>query len=210
MIVRGILVLFAFICAAAPVPVWIYTDPSMARGGHEVDDGYALLQAFHSPELAIRGVSIVFGNAPLDKAGPIGEEFVGKFGPKDLRVYRGAAGPERTETDASRALTAALRKEPLIVCVLGPATNIATVLKSHPELASRMKQVIAVAGRRPNQRFVTGHKKHTPFRDFNFELDPEAFQAILDARVPLVLAPWEISSDVWLTETDLKRLRTAN
>jgi pyrimidine-specific ribonucleoside hydrolase len=73
-----------------------------------------------------------------------------------------------------------------------------------------MKQVIGVAGRRPGQPFVTGHRKHTPFRDFNFELDPEAFQTILDARVPLILAPWEISSGVWLTEPDLKQLRTAN
>ncbi|MCI0390199.1 MAG: hypothetical protein MOB07_15725, partial [Acidobacteria bacterium] len=41
--------------------VWIDTDPSVAPGGHEVDDGFALIQAFHSPELEIRGVSVVFG-----------------------------------------------------------------------------------------------------------------------------------------------------
>jgi inosine-uridine nucleoside N-ribohydrolase len=210
MTARAAIVLYAALCAAAPVPVWIDTDPSMAPGGNEIDDGYALLQAFHSPELVVRGVSIVFGNAPLDKAGPIGKEFVRRFGPKGLRVDLGAAGAGRAETDGSRALAVALRKEQLIVLALGPATNIATVLKNHPELASRMRQVIAVAGRRPAQRFVIGRKKHTPFRDFNFELDPEAFQIILDARVPLVLAPWEISSGVWLTDADLSELRTVN
>jgi inosine-uridine nucleoside N-ribohydrolase len=207
---RAAVALYAALCAAAPVPVWIDTDPSMAPGGNEIDDGYALLQAFHSPELVIRGVSVVFGNAPLDKALPIGREFIRRFGPKDLSIYAGAAGARRDETDASRSLARALRHERLIVLALGPATNIATVLKNHPELGLRIRQVIAVAGRRPAQRFVIGHKKHTPFRDFNFELDPDAFQAILDAKVPLVLAPWEISSGVWLTEKDLSSLRTAN
>ena len=198
------------LCSGAPVPVWIDTDPSMARGGNEIDDGYALLQAFHSPELAIRGVSIVFGNAPLEKAGPIGREFVSRFGPKNLPVHLGAASAQRDETEASRALAAALRKEPLTILALGPATNVATLLRNHPELAPRIRQVIAVAGRRPGQQFLIGHKKHTPFRDFNFELDAGAFQLILDSGVPLVLAPWEISSGVWLTEADLNQLRTAN
>ena len=54
--------------AAASTPVWIDTDPSVARGGHEVDDGFALVQAFHSSALTVRGVSVVFGNAPLDEA----------------------------------------------------------------------------------------------------------------------------------------------
>ena len=47
------------------LPVWIDTDPSIRPGGYEVDDGFALIQAFHSPELSIRGVSLVFGNEPL-------------------------------------------------------------------------------------------------------------------------------------------------
>ena len=39
-------------------PVWIDTDPSAIPGGHEVDDAFALLQAFGSPELSIRGIRI--------------------------------------------------------------------------------------------------------------------------------------------------------
>src|SRR5450759_180792 len=46
----------------AQTPVWIDTDPSVAVGGHEVDDGFALIQAFHSKEIAIRGISVVFGS----------------------------------------------------------------------------------------------------------------------------------------------------
>jgi len=82
---------------------------------------------------------------------------------------------------------------------------VATVLRNHPELKSRIVEVIAVAGRREGQSFRTSPEVR-PFRDFNFELDPKAFQILLDSRVRLVLAPWEISSKVWLTEDDLAAL----
>jgi len=191
--------------------VWIDTDPSVQRGVHEVDDGFALVQAFRSPELRIRGISVVFGNAPLVTALPIGREIVERFGPAGMPVFAGAAGAQELgqETDASRALAAALKTERLTILALGPGTNIATVLRNHPELASRIDRVVAVAGRRPGQHFVTGQAK-TPFRDFNFEMDPEAFQVILDSGVPLVLAPWEVSSKVWLNQSDLDRLVAAD
>ena len=124
------------IAQAGPVPVWIDTDPAVGVADRDVDDGFALLQAFHSPEIAVRGVSVVFGNAPLAQAWPIGLRIVGRFGPPSVRAYRGAAKASElgVETAATRALAASLRREPLVVLVLGPATNVATVLKNHPEL----------------------------------------------------------------------------
>lgn len=188
--------------------VWIDTDPSISSGAHEVDDGFALIQAFNSPELEIRGVSVVFGNAPFETAWPIGQEIVKKYGPPNLPIFAGAAKAEPlgAETDASRALAAALQNEKLTILALGPVTNVATVLKNHPELSDHIEAIIAVAGRRPNQRFATGTKKHTPFRDFNFELDAAGFQVLLDTKAPIVLAPWEVSSKVWLREAHLQQL----
>jgi inosine-uridine nucleoside N-ribohydrolase len=188
--------------------VWIDTDPSISSGPREVDDGFALIQAFHSPELDIRGVSVVYGNAPFEQAWPISQEIVRKYGPPGLPIFAGAteAVDLGRETDATRALAAALEKEPLTILALGPVTNVATVLKNHPELGARITAIVAVAGRRPNQRFLTGAKPHRPFRDFNFERDAPGFQVLLDSSAPLVLAPWEISSKVWLREADLDRL----
>jgi inosine-uridine nucleoside N-ribohydrolase len=191
-----------------PVPVWIDTDPAVGIKDRDVDDGFALVQAFNSPEIVVRGVSVVFGNAPLAQAWPIGRRIVQRFGPRGLAAYRGAASAEErgTETAASRALAAALRVEPLVVFVLGPATNVATVLANHPELAPRVVRVVAVAGRRPGQRFTTGTTNTAGHRDFNFELDPTAFQVLFDAHVPLTLTPFEISSAVWMTADDVTRL----
>jgi inosine-uridine nucleoside N-ribohydrolase len=196
----------------AAVPVWIDTDPAVGVADRDVDDGFALLQAFHSPELALRGVSVVFGNAPLVQAWPIGLRIVGGFGPRGVRAYRGAATAADlgVETAATRALTAALRREPLVVLVLGPATNVATVLKNQPGLASRIVRIVAVAGRRPGQRFTTGTTNPRGHRDFNFEEDPEAFRVLLGSGVPLTLAPFEISSKVWLRAADLDAIARGN
>jgi pyrimidine-specific ribonucleoside hydrolase len=194
--------------AQSKIPAWIDTDPSVARGGHEVDDGFALIRAFHSPELEVRGVSVVFGNAPLQTAWPIGKEIVEKFGPKGLEAYKGAAGAEDlgTETEASEALERALRNEQLTILAIGPVTNLATVLKLHPELAKNVVRIVAVAGRRPGQRFVARSGNPQAFRDFNFELDPVGFQVLLDSHVPIVLTPWELSSKVWMKQEDLDLL----
>jgi len=197
--------------APAVRAVWIDTDPSIRPGGHEVDDGFALIQAFHSPELTIRGVSLVFGNAPLDIEIPIGRAIVEQYGPPGLEVWVGAASGEQLgeATEASTALADALRQERLTILALGPGTNVGTVLLEHPELASQIIEVVAVAGRRPGQRFVTGGTTDSPHCDCNFDKDTESFRVILDASVPLTLAPWEISSKVWLGEAELDRLEHA-
>ncbi len=206
-----LLMLVAEALASATVPVWIDTDPSVARGGHEVDDGFALIQAFHSSALTVRGVSVVFGNAPLSEAFPIAQHLIRDFGPAGLEVVSGAASANDfgVETDASRALASALRREKMVILMLGPATNVATVLRNHPELRNRVEKIVAVAGRRPNLRFSTSPRAPA-FRDFNFELDAPGFQVLLDSRVPLVLAPWEISSKVWMRGPDLVNLRSSD
>ena len=190
------------------LPVWIDTDPSIRLGGYEVDDGFALIQAFHSPELSIRGVSLVFGNAPLEVEIPIGREIVDKYGPPGLEVMVGAGSGDQLgeSTEASRALADALRQERLTILALGPATNIGTVLLQQPELAAQIVEVVAVAGRRAGQIFSTGNTSTLPFCDCNFDKDPRSFQIILDAGVPLTLTPWEVSSQVWLSGQDLDQL----
>lgn len=193
---------------SAPLPVWIDTDPSAAPGGHEVDDAVALVQAFGSPELGIRGVSITYGNADLPTASEIGRRIVHDFGPRQLPVFDGAGGPGDLgkDTAAASAIASALRKQRLTILALGPVTNVATVVKNHPELAGQIVEIIAVAGRKPGQKFLSGPKQTKPFRDLNFELDPDAFQVLLDTRIPLTLAPWEISSRVWLRSDDVNAL----
>jgi inosine-uridine nucleoside N-ribohydrolase len=190
----------------APRAVWIDVDVAAGVPQRDIDDAVALVQALHSPELRVVGVSTVFGNTTLEAGDPIAREIVGLVDPT-VPVYRGAASAEQLglPTDASIALAAALREQPLTVLVLGPVTNLGTVLTIEPELAGRVELAVAVAGRRRGQRFTTGTTNRRGHRDFNFEKDPAAMVAILDSGVPLTLAPWEISSGVWITQTELAR-----
>ena len=142
--IRAMIALGLALVSTAPAPVtaqpqrvWIDTDPAIGEPERDVDDGFALLQAFRSPELDIRGVSVVFGNAPFDQGLPIAQRLVREWGPKGLRVFGGAssAGARGKETDATRALAEALRQGPLTILALGPATNVATLLERHPDVA---------------------------------------------------------------------------
>lgn len=189
--------------------VWL--DVDVAAGLHErdVDDALAMIQAFHSPELRVRGVSSVYGNAPLADGYPIAREVAAKFGPAGLKVYPGAASRDElgTPTDASEALAAALEDGPLTILALGPLTNIGTLLKTHPEARDAIESIVIVAARRPGQRFTYPTAGGVSFRDFNFENDPAAMQILLDSDVDLVFTPWEVSSHVWITEDDLAWLK---
>jgi inosine-uridine nucleoside N-ribohydrolase len=190
------------------VKIWIDTDPAIGVPGCDVDDGLALIQAFHSPELEVHGVSAVFGNAPLDKAFPLAQEACRKFGPAGLEARSGAASADDLgkPSDAVIAMAEALTQRRLAVLALGPMTNVASLLQLHPQLAKQIDSIVMVAARRPGLEFYSTKTQKNPFPDFNFECDPEAMQIVLDSAVPLVFAPWEVSSHVWMTENDLDAL----
>ncbi|MEX0675897.1 MAG: nucleoside hydrolase [Pirellulales bacterium] len=214
--IRIALAMIAALCvsmavrAAEPQKVTdVWLDVDTATGIGDVDDGLMLIQSFHSPEVRIRGISVVFGNAPLKLALPIARDIAARFGPPGMVPLPGAAsaGDFGKETPAVKAMAAELERGPMTIVAAGPVTNVGTLLKLYPRLDGRIERIVMVAGRRPNQRFVTSQVQKTPHRDFNFELDPAAMRAILDAQIPLVLAPWEVSSQVWISREDLEVLR---
>lgn len=195
--------------AFAQTDVWLDVDTSIGLPQGEVDDGLALIQAFHSPELNIRGISVVFGNTDLEKAVPIARAITAEFGPENMSVHPGAGSAEEfgQENDAVKAMAAALREKPMTILALGPVTNVGSLIKLHPEDHEKVERIVMVAARRPGQQFRTGTGKQ-PHRDFNFELDPSAMQALLDSKIELVFAPWEVSSKVWVRAEDLEKLKT--
>lgn len=191
------------------VDVWIDADPSAGLLEQEVDDALALIQAFNSPRLRIHGVSIVYGNAALRDALPIGKRLTELFGPPQLPVYPGASdASELGEANpAVNAIAEALAETRMTILALGPVTNVGSLLSLHPEIHDRIGRIVVVAGRRPGQRFTPNPERVTAATDFNFEHDPAAMQVILDSEIELVMAPWEVSSKVWITKQDIEDLR---
>ena len=74
------------------VRVWVDTDPAIGEPERDVDDGFALVQAFRSPEIQIRGISVVFGNAPLDQGLSIARRIAGSSA-RRLSAYSRAPRP---------------------------------------------------------------------------------------------------------------------
>ncbi len=206
----AIAMVFAMAAHAQKTDVWMDVDVAAGLPNRDVDDALALIQAFNSPELKIRGISAVFGNAPLADGLPIAREVLEKFGPGGLEVKSGAASKDELgqENDATRAMEAALTEQPMTILALGPVTNVATLVQKHPDLQAKIERIVIVAARRPGQKFTYPTAGGQSFRDFNFESDPEAMKVLLDTPIELVFAPWEVSSHVWITPDDLARNAT--
>jgi inosine-uridine nucleoside N-ribohydrolase len=200
-----------------PLPVWIDTDPAYGEPLRDTDDVLALLQAFRSPELDVRGISIVHGNPRrFDRSVERTRNLAKEHAPHAIPVHPGArsATDFGRRTEAAEALEAALEACPLTILAIGPLTTVATVLSSRPDLHEQVREVVTVAGRRPGQPLrpnggLVPRGALLTLRDMNFEHDVEAFCALLDADVPLTLVPYEACETVWLGAEAIRTLHVS-
>jgi inosine-uridine nucleoside N-ribohydrolase len=216
---RKLTLLAAIFCAAhltSARTVWIDTDVSIGSPIREVDDAYALVLAFHSPEIRIAGVSTTFGNAPLGHTTRTAQNLVRRFGGDAgltlSDVYPGARSPAAIgrRTAASDALAAVLEKRDVTYIALGPLTNLATFLRLHPERAHRIERVIFLGGQLPGTTLAFGPKRSFRIHDANVFKDPAAVEAVLRSNIPLTLVPIATASNLLVDEMDLRKLERSN
>ena len=199
--------------------VWIDTDLSVGMKRHEregycdVDDGYAVLQLMKAKNVEICGISAVFGNTGIENAYTLSQYMSKTFAENKIPVFKGAGGPidlHNVKTnEAVEALAAELKKRPMIIMAIGPATNIGLLLLKYPELKESILEVVLVAGRRkPTDYFKIGNKGNHA-RDLNFDLDNDAFRVMFESGVPVTLCPFEISNKVWVKQADLDALKSS-
>ena len=198
----ALLVLAAALQADARTPIWIDTDPAIDAPYREVDDAFALVLAFHSPDVQIAGISTTFGNAGVERTTTVARDLARRFGADagidDRDVFLGAPSRQSSgiPTAATAALSRALARERLTYVALGPLTNLATCLKIHPELALRIDRVIFVGGRTAGRPLKFGALQ---IHDANVLKDPASVQVLFDTRIPIVLAPAEAGGRLVLT-----------
>jgi len=194
---------------AQPKPrrVWFDTDIMIGlpeRAPREVDDGVTLIMALRQTDkIELVGISTV---TYVDYGYDVTQKILGWYNKtgKTIPVYKGSQNGSNTgvETDASRAIAEALRQEKMPILALGPVTNVATVVKNHPELVSQIEEVVVCAGRTPGFPFRPGLEKIT-VGDYNFERDTLAFRVLFDAGVKVVLSGFECSAYTMLGKTDI-------
>lgn len=189
-----------------PLPIWIDTDAACGTGSRrDVDDCWAIATILRSPELAVRGISTVFGNTDAAAAARVATSVCQHFGSAVTPVV-GAEEPGQHVVAAVESLAQALRREKLLILSLGPATNLAAAVREYPALRSQIAGIIAVAGATDAAHFELGRSRVFHAHDQNFRRDVDSFQALLDAGLPMVLIPYDTVSSVSITSGDFKYL----
>lgn len=188
--------------------VWLDMDPAIGEPLRDPDDGWAYVHARATLGARLVGISLGYGNiADLDREEQITEELQGLFPSPALPVHRGAERAEDLdrETAASIAIAEQLGHEHLTLLALGRLTTVAHVIAAHPELRSRVDEVVMIGGRRLESEPTIG-KDARILPDSNFAADMTAVRALLDSGVPLTLAPTDLALTVVIEKADLDAL----
>ena len=199
--------------------IWVDTD-------YGFDDLWALLLLRHTG-VAVDGISLVAGNAPLPRVvtnaqgaaayygfeAPLHagadrplvreQETAGRIlGEKGMQS-RGAFPPEvdgpAVPADAVEALAAWLQDDgERTVLALGPLTNIARLIENASQAARRITRLVWMGG-------SAGRGNHSAQAEFNALADPEALAAVAASGLPLDVVDLEICRKVTFGPGDLPR-----
>jgi pyrimidine-specific ribonucleoside hydrolase len=207
-----------------PIPVIIDTDPGL-------DDALALLLALGSPELDVIGVTTVAGNTTLPNTTANALRVLELAGRTDVPVAAGAArglireaprtaeyvhgrdglgglplpppGARPVEAHAVDFLAGRLlaSAEPVTVIAIGPLTNIALLVATHPAAAARIGRLVVMGG-------VARGGNSTPTSEFNVWTDPEAAHRVFAAGLPLTMVGLDVTDRSVVTPRDVDVLRS--
>jgi pyrimidine-specific ribonucleoside hydrolase len=189
------------------------------------DDALALMFAVRHPDLHVLAITCVSGNTTAENAAANTLSVLDLVGapeipvalgaqrpliepPRDASWIHGPHGMGDVELPASgrsiesvhavelmrRTLQDA--EEQVTILALAPMTNVALLLRTHPEVVGRIKQIIFMGG-----SATIGNA--TPVAEFNFWHDPEAAHIVLNSGVPLTMYGWDI---LWSMRTGAQRV----
>ena len=208
-----------------PIPVIIDCDTG-------VDDALALLFAVRHPGLDLRAVTCVAGNTDVDGVVRNTLTVLEIAGAGNVPVARGAERPlleparsarhvhgddgmgdipglpaptgTPVETDAVTLLRREILASPRPVTLIptAPLTNIALLLRTHPEVTGNIERIVFMGG-----AVATGNA--TAVAEFNVWHDPEAAAILLTAGVPITMYGLDVFQRVVVPGTDVRRLRAS-
>ena len=204
----------------------IDTDPG-------IDDAVALAVAALSPEVDLAAVTTVTGNVPVAQTTINALRLLDVLGRDDVPVAAGAgrglvhvkpghraihganglggvqlpdsrrtpAGEHAVETVAS--LLQKAETGTVTIVAIAPLTNVGLLLTEHPELASRIKEVVVMGG-------SAGTGNVTPAAEYNTWADPEAAQRVFASGVRVRLAQLEVTRRAKVDPAMRRRLSSAS
>ena len=205
-----------------PLPLIIDSDPGL-------DDALAIGLAVARPELNLLAVTTVGGNADVRHCTENALRLLNAFGRPDIPVAEGAAGPLTGEVLRATAIhgeggigrtvlapsAAAARPEgaieliaqilrrspvPVVIAPIGPLTNIALLLRTHPELAQWIAHLSIMGG-------SIGEGNTTVSAEFNIYADPEAADVVFRSGIPITMMGLDVTHQATLDAAASARLK---
>ncbi len=205
----------------ARIPFILDCDP-----GH--DDALALVLGLARPELELLAVTTVGGNAGIAATTDNALRVLTLVGRTEIPVAAGAAGPlvrplhVASEVHGESGLegadlpvaTVAPRPEgaiellrstleaaptPVTIAAVGPLTNIALLLRTHPDVAERIASLRIMGG-------AIGEGNTTASAEFNIWQDPEAARVVFECGRPITLMPLDVTHQALFRAADVERL----
>lgn len=210
--------------SAAPRRIIIDTDPG-------VDDAMAILLALRSPELRVEAITAVSGNVPLELTLPNALRLAEIAGRTEIPIAGGASVPlirrlitakyvhgenglggvdfpeprlKPVRDTATQLISRIVRANPgeVTIVAVGPLTNIGTLLRSDPEIARMIPQIVIMGGSLSGGNI-------TPAAEFNLYVDPEAARIVFDSGIPLTMVGLDVTEKVLLREEHIVILERA-
>ena len=210
------------VATSAPVPTIVDCDP-----GH--DDMVAIMLAAAHPRIDLLAITTVAGNGTLERTTHNARVVCSMAGIRGVPIAAGAPGPlvgtlrtaahvhgesalegaELADPDVPLAaehavdLMARLLREaaqPVTLVPTGPLTNVALLLRTHPELAERVREIVLMGG-------STDVGNVEPLAEFNIHVDPEAADVVFSSGLPVTMCGLNVTHQALATEAVLDRLR---
>ena len=208
-----------------PRKIIIDTDPG------QDDAVALMLALASPHDIEVLAVVTVAGNVPLTHTTANARQVLELAGRADLPIYAGCARPMRrrlvtaehvhgpTGLDGPalpaptmpvqsqhgvQYLIKTFRKaEPgsITLVTLGPLTNVAMALVEAPDIAARIREIVAVLGTWSENGNIT------PAAAFNEYVDPEAADVVLTSGISLTMVPMDVTHQCLTTPPRLAALR---
>ncbi|CAN5660472.1 pyrimidine-specific ribonucleoside hydrolase RihA [soil metagenome] len=203
-----------------PRPIILDCDP-----GH--DDALAILFAHGDPDIDLLAVTTVAGNQTLDKTTLNARRVCSVAGIDHVPLAAGADRPLRrplrtagavhgesgldgpvfdepaVEVTGEHAVDLMHRvidghPRPVTLVPIGPLTNIALLLRRHPDVREGIEKIVLMGG-------SAWRGNVTPYAEFNIHTDPEAAAEVFGSGIPVTMIGLDVTHQAPVTPEVVER-----
>lgn len=160
-----------------------------------LNNAMRLLTLMHHEEIPVAGGNRTPLLKPLETAGNVH----GKSGLDGAELPDPDFAVQPLTAIELMAQTLRASEAPVTLVVTGPMTNAALFLRVYPELKDKLERIVYMGG-------AMGLGNWTPSVEFNIYVDPEAAKIVMNAGIPLVMAPLNVTHQAQILKPEIDRI----